>query len=57
MSISIYMPGIVSCTRFRGHPTDWVQAISTCFNKDKVEAALHFWYEMHMGIQESLKEV
>ena len=26
------------------------------FKKNKEEAALHFWYEMHMGIQESLKE-
>jgi len=26
------------------------------FEKNKEEAALRFWYEMHMGIQESLKE-
>ncbi|MFH1624743.1 MAG: aldehyde ferredoxin oxidoreductase N-terminal domain-containing protein [Pseudomonadota bacterium] len=26
------------------------------FEKDKHEAALNFWYEMHKGIQESLKE-
>jgi glyceraldehyde-3-phosphate dehydrogenase (ferredoxin) len=30
----------------------WIDA----FGKNKPEAALHFWYEMHMGIQESLKE-
>jgi len=26
------------------------------FEKDKQEAALGFWYEMHKGIQESLRE-
>ena len=26
------------------------------FNKDKVEAALSFWYEIHKGIHESLRE-
>jgi glyceraldehyde-3-phosphate dehydrogenase (ferredoxin) len=26
------------------------------FDKDKSEAALHFWYEVHKGIHESLRE-
>jgi hypothetical protein len=26
------------------------------FEKNKHEAALSFWYEMHKGIQESLRE-
>jgi glyceraldehyde-3-phosphate dehydrogenase (ferredoxin) len=26
------------------------------FDKDREEAALSFWYEMHKGIQESLRE-
>ncbi len=26
------------------------------FKKDKIEAAISFWYEMHKGIQESLRE-
>ena len=30
----------------------WVE----CFEKDKQEAALSFWYEIHKGIQESLRE-
>ena len=39
------------------HNTDielsqWIQY----FEKDKKEAALGFWYEMHKGILESLKE-
>ena len=27
-----------------------------CFEKDKHEAALSFWYETHKGTQESLRE-
>ena len=29
---------------------------SEYFEKDKQEAALGFWYDMHKGIQESLRE-
>ena len=32
--------------------TRWVDA----FERDRKEAALSFWYEMHKGIQESLRE-
>ena len=28
-----------------------------CFEKDKHEAAMSFWYEMHKGIQETLKKI
>jgi glyceraldehyde-3-phosphate dehydrogenase (ferredoxin) len=27
------------------------------FKKDRIEAAISFWYEMHRGIQESLREI
>ena len=35
-----------------GARCDWIDR----FEKDKHEAALAFWYEVHKGIHESLRE-